>query len=218
MTERYTVRQFGESEGADDWRVLGDGACACFRTGSIAAGARLLDAIAALDGTGPHRPDVDVRSDGVTVRIITMTDDHYGLTKEDSALARRISAAARELGLTADPSAVQTLQVSIDALVHAAVVPFWRAVLGYGQRGPDDLVDLRGRGAPFWFQQMDEPRPQRNRVHIDLWVPHDRAAARIEAAIAAGGRLVTDAHAPEWWVLADPEGNEVCVATTLSRG
>ncbi|WP_026922213.1 VOC family protein [Glycomyces arizonensis] len=218
MTERYTVRQFSESEGADDWRVLGDGACAYFRTGSIAAGARLLDAIAALDGTGPRRPDVDVRSDGVTVRIITMTDDYYGLTKEDLELARRISAAARGLGFAADPSAVQTIQVSIDALVHADVVPFWRAVLGYEQRGPDDLVDRYGRGSPFWFQQMDEPRPQRSRTHVDVWVPHDQAEARIAAAIAAGGRLVTDAHAPEWWVLADPEGNEVCVATTLSRG
>jgi hypothetical protein len=33
------------------------------------------------------------------------------------------------------------------------------------------------------------------------------------AAIAAGGRLVTDVHAPSWWTLADPEGNEADVAT-----
>jgi 4a-hydroxytetrahydrobiopterin dehydratase len=31
--------------------------------------------------------------------------------------------------------------------------------------------------------------------------------------LAAGGLLVTDAHAPSWWVLADAEGNELCVCT-----
>ena len=81
----------------------------------------------------------------------------------------------------------------------------------------EDLVDPRGRGPSFWFQQMDAARPQRNRVHLDVWVPHDQAEARIAAAVAAGGRLVSDAQAPSWWVLADPEGNEACVATWLNR-
>jgi 4a-hydroxytetrahydrobiopterin dehydratase len=99
-------------------------------------------------------------------------------------------------------------------------MPFWRAVLDYRERGdsPDeDLVDPRGRGPSFWFQQMDAPRPQRNRIHVDVWVPHDQAEARVAAAIAAGGHLVTDEHAPSWWVLADAEGNEACVATWMSR-
>jgi 4a-hydroxytetrahydrobiopterin dehydratase len=46
-------------------------------------------------------------------------------------------------------------------------------------------------------------------------VPHDQAETRVTAAIAAGGHLVTDEHAPSWWVLADAEGNEACVATEL---
>jgi hypothetical protein len=45
---------------------------------------------------------------------------------------------------------------------------------------------------------LDAPRPQRNRVHIDVYVPHDRAEARIAAAIAAGGHLVTDRYAPAY--------------------
>jgi len=57
------------------------------------------------------------------------------------------------------------------------------------------------------------PRPQRNRIHIDVWVPHDQAKARVAAAIAAGGRLVTDKHAPTWWTLANAEGNEADVCT-----
>ena len=64
---------------------------------------------------------------------------------------------------------------------------------------------------------MDAPRPQRNRMHLDVWVPHDQAEARAAAALAAGGRQGTAEHAPMWWVLADPEGNEVDVATWMSR-
>ena len=91
-------------------------------------------------------------------------------------------------------------------------MPFWRAVLGYRPVGDEDLIDPTCRGPSFWFQQMDAPRPQRNRIHIDVWVPHDQAEARVAAAIAAGGHLVSDEHAPAWWILADAEGNEVDVA------
>jgi 4a-hydroxytetrahydrobiopterin dehydratase len=219
MTERITPRQFHEAVGVEDWRVVGDGACAYFTTGSFAAGARLVQAISGLAGVEDHHPDVDVRYGGVTVRVITITPDYYGLSERDVELARQISAAARELGVRADPSAVQTVQVTIDALVGPEVMPFWRAVLGYRDRGdsPEDLIDPYGRGPSFWFQRMDAPRPQRNRIHIDVWVPHDQAEARIAAAIAAGGHLVTDEHAPAWWTLADAEGNEADVATVGGR-
>ena len=219
MSERIEPKQFHEADGVEDWRVLSEGACAWFRTGSFAAGARLVQAIGELAGLDAHPPDVDLRHDGVTVRLITVGHDWYGLTGRDLELARRISALARERGATADPSNLQTVQVTIDALVGAEVMPFWRAVLGYEYRqdSPDeDLVDPRGRGASFWFQQMDAPRPQRNRIHIDVWVAHDQAEARVVAALAAGGRLVTDEHAPAWWTLADAEGNEVDVATWMS--
>ena len=63
----------------------------------------------------------------------------------------------------------------------------------------------------------DERREQRNRIHLDVFVPDDVAAARIDAALAAGGRLVGDSHAPFWWTLADPEGNEVDVAVSVGR-
>jgi len=214
-TERITPLQFHEAAGVEDWRVLGEGACTYFRTGSFAAGARLVHAIGERVGFEDHHPDIDLREGGVTVRLITLTHDLYGMTERDVELARQISAVARELGVPADPSAVQTVQVTIDALVGPEVTPFWRALLGYQERAgsSEDLIDPHRRGAPLYFQQMDAPRPQRNRVHLDVWVPHDRAEARIAAAIAAGGRLVTDEHAPSHWVLADAEGNEACVGT-----
>jgi 4a-hydroxytetrahydrobiopterin dehydratase len=219
MTDQITPRRFHEADGVEDWRVVGEGACACFRTGSFAAGAPLVQAIGERVDEGRH-PDIDLRHDGVYVRLITITDDYMGLTEPHIETARRISAAARELGVSADPAAVQTVQVAIDALVASDLMPFWRAVLGYEYRAdsPDeDLIDPRGRGAPLWFQRMDASRPQRNRIHVDVWVPEEQAEARIAAAIAAGGHLVSDDHAPMWWTLADAEGNEVDVATTRDR-
>jgi 4a-hydroxytetrahydrobiopterin dehydratase len=217
MAERITPRQFHEAVGVEDWRVLVyfDGACAHFRTGSFAVGVALVDAIGVLADAADHHPDVDLRYGGVTVRL--KTHSARGLTEHDLQLARQISVAARELGVPADPTAVQQVQLSIDALVIPEVLPFWRAVLGYRETGSADLDDRHGYGPPVWFQQMDAPRQQRNRMHVDISVPHDQAEARVAAALAAGGRLVTDQDAPAWWVLADAEGNEACVATWVGR-
>ncbi|MGY4906376.1 hypothetical protein [Streptomyces sp. 900116325] len=99
-------------------------------------------------------PDVDLGHEGLTVRLITITQDYYGLTERNAEPARRISAVARRLGALAVPSAVQTVQVAVDVLVGRAVIPFWRALLGYQDR-PDsleDLIDPRRRVAPFYFQ------------------------------------------------------------------
>jgi 4a-hydroxytetrahydrobiopterin dehydratase len=61
MIERITPRQFQEADGIEDWRVVGEGACAYFRTGSWGAGARLVHAISQLAGLQDHDPDVDLR-------------------------------------------------------------------------------------------------------------------------------------------------------------
>jgi 4a-hydroxytetrahydrobiopterin dehydratase len=211
MSETITPQRFHEV----DWRVVRDDACAFFRTGSFAASVALADAIGKLAEAANHHPDVDLRSDGVTVRLRTPTGG--GLSEREVALARQISAAALELGASVDPTALQIVQVAIDALVLPDVMPFWRAVLGYREVGDEDLFDPQFQGPPFWFQQMDAPRPQRNRIHIDVYVPHDQAEARVAAALAAGGHVVSDENAPGWWTLADAEGNEVDVASWPDR-
>ena len=222
MTDLLSPRQFHESRGVEDWRVLGDGACAYFRTGSSAAGARLMQAIGELPGVDEHHhPDVDLRPGGVTVRLIAITDDYYGMSRREVELARRVSALARGLGLSADPSAVQSLLVIPGWTVRAEITPFWRAALGYEPR-PDspveDLVDPRRRAPGLWFERMEQPRPDGGgAVHVVVWVPYEQAEARIAAALASGGRMVRDAFAPSWWTLADAAGNEADIATTMGR-
>ncbi|HVB51970.1 MAG TPA: 4a-hydroxytetrahydrobiopterin dehydratase [Acidimicrobiales bacterium] len=215
MAKRITPRQFHDAPGVEKWRVLANEVCTRFRTGSFSKGVEFVRVISELAEAANHHPDVDVRYSSVTVRM--MTHDVDGLSQRDVELAQQISAAARALKPSADPAGVQDVQVSIDALAIPAVRAFWRAVLGYREEGNEDLLDPHSRGPSFWFQKMDEPREKRNRMHVDIYVPHDQAEARVAAAIAAGGRLVTDLYAPAWWVLADVEGNEACVASGMGR-
>ncbi len=212
LTGRLTAAQFSAFPGVADWRVLwGAGfAAARFLTGSFDGGLALVAAIGELAAAAGYGPDVDVRPESVTVRLSTA--EVHGLTSRDAALAREISAAAARLQAQPDPTAVQHVQVAIDAFDIARVRPFWHAVLGYPVVSDEDLLDVHRQGPSFWFQQMDSPRTGRDRFHIDIYVPHDQVQARIDAALAAGGRIVSDAHAPGWWTLADPEGNEADLA------
>src|SRR5438270_10825137 len=204
-------KQFRASEGVDDWRVLCDGANAYFRTGSLAAGARLVQAIGELPGVDDLQPDVDVRHDGVTVRMVAFVEGYGGMLQSHVELARKISAADRKFGFSAEPSAVQSLLVIPSATDRPVVLRFWRAVLGYEPR-PDspaeDLVDPHGRTVPFWFEQMKEPRADGGgAMHIAIWVPYEQAEARIAAGVAGGGRVVRDQFAPAWGTLADAAGD-----------
>lgn len=210
-----------EQVDARHWRVVLGRLEAAFRTGSFERGVELVNRIGAVAEEQGHHPDLVLRYPSVLVR--TVTHDAGGLTEKDVRLAAAVTALADELGIEPDVAAPQVLEVAIDALDIPSVVPFWRAVMGYEDEriDADDaspaLVDPRGVGPSVWFQQMDEPRPQRNRIHLDVTVPHDAAEARVAAALAAGGRLVSEARAPAFWVLADVEGNEACVCTWQAR-
>lgn len=160
------------------------------------------------------------------VELMLQSVETATLTERDIELAHGITDAVRDLGLdTAHAGGtrpVQSLELAIDAMDIAAIRPFWKAVMAYadepGRDGPEDaLVDPVRQGPAIWFQQMDEPRLQRNRIHFDMTVSHDEADARIAAALAAGGTLLSDADARSFWILADAEGNEVCVCTWQDR-
>jgi len=139
-----------------------------------------------------------------------------------TTLAREISAALSASGHRPDSAAgrpAQLLELAIDALEIPRVLPFWKAVLDYviDPTYPKALVDPLREGPAVWFQQMDEPREQRNRIHFDITVPHDEAERRIRSAVAAGGTLLSDREAPAFSILADSEGNEICVCTWQGR-
>lgn len=220
MDDAITPTQFSEAEGVGDWRIVCDGACTFVPTASFDESARLVQAIGTIPDIERHRPNIDVRADGVTVRLITIADDYYGMSMRDAELARAISTAARELGLSPDPDPVQGLLVIPGATDTSAVMSFWQAALGYVRRGdtPDeDLIAPSGRGPSFWFEQMEEPRPDGGgTIHVAVWVPAEQAEARVSAALGAGGRMVRDV-APASWTIADAAGNELDIATISGR-
>ncbi|MCA1652521.1 MAG: Pterin-4-alpha-carbinolamine dehydratase [Acidobacteria bacterium] len=166
------------------------------------------------EGDEPH---VDIRGDGVTVRLRAFKDDTFGLVQTDLDLARAVGTMARDMGLAADPAAIQSLSVIPGATDRPAIMSFWQGVLAYDRRpdSPDeDLVDRHGRLAPFWFEQMDELRADgAGTIHLVVWVPWDEAEARVAAGLAAGGRMGRHNREELFWTLADPAGNEVDVAT-----
>jgi 4a-hydroxytetrahydrobiopterin dehydratase len=225
---RPTRQEISDAVGGLGWRYVLGVLRADLRVGSLAeAAAAATRVVAAAGGDADGSLRLDLRRDRVALSLQSLATAE--VTAREVALARRISAAAGELGLATGAGvgdgaarSVQVLEIAIDALDIPAVRPFWKAVLGYvdepGRSGPTDpLVDPAGQGPAVWFQQMDAPRPQRNRIHLDVSVPHDEAGPRLRAALAAGGRLSSDAAAPAFWVLADPEGNEACITTWQGR-
>lgn len=228
-TERVLrFREASEAVEGIGWRYLLGELRTTVAVASLAQGTEAAGiAIAACGEDADRHLRFDVRSDRVVLAL--QSADLVQVTDVDAALATRISDALGRSGLTTDPAvgsaearSLQLVEIAVDAIDIPAVRPFWKAVFAYvsepGKDGPTDaLVDPLRQGPAIWFQQMDAPRPQRNRIHFDVSVPHDEAQHRIAAGVAAGGRVTYDAEAPAFWVLADPEGNEVCITTWQGR-
>jgi 4a-hydroxytetrahydrobiopterin dehydratase len=231
MTAPALTRQhISDATSAHGWRfVLGE-----LRTAvpvqSVAHAVAVAGVAAAEAGVAASSLRIDLRHERV---LLTLQDRSTSwVTEVEMAAARHVSEALVAGGLrpvgtvgtvdTEQTRSVQVIEIAVDAMNIGAVRPFWLAVFGYtrepGQDGPEDpIVDPQRQGPSVWFQQMDAPRVQRNRIHFDVAVPHDEAPHRVGAALAAGGTMVSDRSAPAFWVLADAEGNEVCVCTWQGR-
>jgi 4a-hydroxytetrahydrobiopterin dehydratase len=214
--ESLTVAQVLDAR-LEDWRRLARALHARFLTGDFATGLAFVTAVGEAAERANHHPDVSLTYPYVDVRLVS--HDVGSVTPRDVDLARQISEIARDRGIAAQPGVVTELELALDTADLAAAGPFWAALLTGSADAVegDDVVDPAGRVPLLWFQRTDAHETPRQRFHLDLWVPHDVADARIAAAVAAGGRVVDDAHAPAFVVLADPEGNRVCVCTCLER-
>lgn len=213
--DTLTASQVLAMDGLDDWRMMLGTLQARFRTPDMSAGAEFVARVVAAANAANHHPDLQVSYAHVDVDLTT--HDAGGLTQRDVEMAATISALALDAELRAAPTERQVMEYAVDALDIAAVRPFWEAVTGLAPDGAGNLPASGLGEIGVWFQQMAEPRPQRNRIHLDITVPVDVADGRVAAALAAGGQVVGDARAPAFVVLADPEGNEVCICTAAGR-
>lgn len=226
MDERLSRTAASRAVESIGWRYLLGELGTSVAVHSLDEAVRVAVAVNGVAGADGHLR-MDLRPDRVELSL--QTRPLAAVTARDVELAQRISAAVGPLGAGTGGATsaelarpVQMLEIAIDALDIAAIRPFWKAVLAFadepGLGGPEDaIIDPAGQLPAIWFQQMDAPRPQRNRVHFDITVAHDEAEPRVRAALDAGGVLVDDSHARSFWVLADTEGNEVCVCTWTDR-
>lgn len=212
--------RLSEGPQTEDWQVV-FGAMAYYPVDSPALAAELATAVAALADEAGLALMVDLRPDGVTIDNgkDQWEDGEGAATKRFVDLAGRVQSAARDLGLSADLTRPRFVQFGIDAVDVAAVRGFWASVLGYRydpRAQVTDIYDPRRLNPVLFFQRMDasdtERRQHRNRIHVALFVPHDHVQARIDAAVAAGGRIVTG-NAAHRKSLVDPEGNELDIVT-----
>ncbi len=175
-----------------DWRVVDGVATAWFEATSLVEGVELGGRLAELS------PDiaVDLRPTGLRVRLDSV---------EHAAV---VSAAARDLGLAANPAELQQLSVVVETTDPSAVRGFWQRVLDYRPGEDGGLTDRLRRDPAIRIQQSTEPRPLRNRIHLDVVRPD---AAVEQAGLGEGSGPYGVRHA-------DPDGNEVDLVPGAALG
>ena len=218
--ERLTTQDIVDAALAD-WRKLAQRLHGRFRTGDPGVGAALVsDAVraAAEASLGDHL-EATLTPTHVDLRVATHGEGIW-VTADDVALARLLSDVARRHEVTSVPGEVTQVELALDTADDGRLGPFWAAVLTGDPDGvvADTVFDPTGQLPSMWFQGTEPHEVPRQRWHLDLWVAPEVADARIAAAVAAGGTVVDDSEAPSFTVLADPEGNKVCVCTFLDRG
>jgi 4a-hydroxytetrahydrobiopterin dehydratase len=201
-----------------DWRKLAQALHTRYRIPDFGTGASFVAAVADAAETAGHHPDLTLRYGLVDLALATHEAGMW-VTEKDVELAREITAIAQRFGLVAEPGAVTQVELGLDSADDQRAGPFWSALLtgSPDNRIDDTVLDPTGRVPNVWFQRTEAHETPRQRWHLDVWVAPEVADERIAAALAAGGTLVDDSGAPSFTVLADPEGNKVCVCTCLDR-
>jgi 4a-hydroxytetrahydrobiopterin dehydratase len=214
---KLTGQQIAD-EGLDGWAYLLGGLQTRIHTKNFATGLSVVNAIGAAAEEMNHHPDLNLRYTHVDVRLIS--HDERAVTDRDIRLGRVISSIAADAGVQLEASNVSRLELALDTPARESILPFWAAVLAMEHlSGPDFGDELRDSAdvlPTVWFQTSSNEEP-RQRWHLDVWVDPAQVQPRIDAALAVGGTLVSDAEAPSFWVLADPEGNRACLCTWQAR-
>jgi catechol 2,3-dioxygenase-like lactoylglutathione lyase family enzyme len=113
--------------------------------------------------------------------------------------------------------------VTFDCHDPDRLADFWSSVLDYQIEGSGEgwaaIVHPTGKppATPYprlLFLRVPEPKQAKNRVHLDVDVPEARFDETLGAIIGLGAVRMGDfdEEGEEWTVLADPEGNEFCLA------
>lgn len=166
--ETLSPREASDAVSGLGWRYVLGILLTSVRVGSLTQAADVAARVVAAAGRdADEHLWLDIRRERLVITLQSQAT--ASVTAQEVELARRISAVVRELGLATDtevagvPRSVQVLEVAIDALDIAAIRPFWKAILGYGDEagraGPTDpLVDPVGQarrsGSSRWTRRV----------------------------------------------------------------
>ena len=201
-------KAFLAADDLTDWVVLHGGPTAVYKTNTFAEAALFFQGLAQLPEINGTKTQINVVSERVTVRL---TREVWNIESAHIDVARSISKIADSLGVVADPSQVQEVQVAISAKPDSIDLNFWRAVLGYDAMLGDNAIDPLGNSSTVWMQELNEAKPLKHAMHIDVSVAREHVEARLAAAVKAGGIIVDESQAPASWILSDRSGNKVCI-------
>jgi len=111
---------------------------------------------------------------------------------------------------------VSLAMITFDSADPVPLAEWWAARIGaeVGDTNDGWFVTIAGGSIPLrlGFQKVSDPTPGKNKLHLDLLAPDiDAEAARL---VEAGATEVArqDLGGFRWITLADPQGNQFCVA------
>ena len=200
-------RRYEEPEIGTDWRLLDGVATAWFDASSLVEGDALAGRIVVLSA----EIVADLRATGVRVRL------------DSAEHSEAVSSTARDLGLAANAAVLQRLGVVFESPNPSEVVRFWQRVLDYAPAEDGGLTDPLRRDPALRLRQATEPRPSRNRIHLDVARPAAQQRRWPRTGLpAAGHRRASPRPSPPvagCWTsrrarrVADPEGNELVIVS-----
>ncbi|MCU1532763.1 MAG: 4a-hydroxytetrahydrobiopterin dehydratase [Arthrobacter sp.] len=200
--------------GLPDWRYRLGGLVTVYKAPTPAAALELVAAVGRLAEEQDHHPDLDWRYNRVFLRF-SSHDAGSEVTPRDLRAASAASAAAADVGASAEPGLYRTVEIAIDSDDPAEISEVWRLALGYRKGRFGDFVDPYGRGPGLWFQQT--ATPDANRIHLDIHRSKAESGPVLEKTAAAGALMNRD-HAPDWVVVTDAQGNRLCLCTEEGSG
>jgi 4a-hydroxytetrahydrobiopterin dehydratase len=181
-------------------------------TKDFATGLQIVQEIGQAAAELGHQADLDLRATRVDVRLHSGYDVG-GVTEVDVQLARRISDIAAAAGAAFECASLSRIELALDTPDQEKIAPFWAAVLDREHVVIDGWGDVGDKSQVLpliWFQPSGDEEP-RQRWHLDVCVDPAQVQPRIDAALAAGGTLVSGT------TLADPDGNKICLCTWEGR-
>jgi hypothetical protein len=113
--------------------------------------------------------------------------------------------------------------LAVDAREPRPVAEFWCAVLGWHVvevEGDDVRIGPSNASQPpIDFLAVPEAKQVKNRLHLDLRADGSSTADELQRLLDLGARRVDVGQGPDvnWVVLADPEGNELCLLSRTAQ-